>query len=206
MLAADLTAQLVVIPAVDLLELGGEELFGAAHGLPQLGAHALAHVDEDLQIALGVLGFDGLVHRADEVLVAAEVRGDQAVVLGKGGQGQDEVAQTHDCGGHEDLVGDDEVERQHGLVPALGLVCHAGEGVGADHPAHAQLVGHVLELRKLALEVVEKGVALNAAHGGAGVEELVLARGVDDVLGGHLRVEHVHHLVAPLTDEARGST
>ena len=38
---------------------------------------------------------------------------------------QDEIAQAHDSGGHEDLIGDDEVERQHGLVPALGLVCHA---------------------------------------------------------------------------------
>ena len=198
-----LLAQFLDAVAVILLQLGVEEVINRGEVPPDLGAHALAHVDQDLEVAFRVGVLHRGVHSAHEVLVASVVRRDQAIVLGEGRKRQNQIAQAHDGRGHEDVLRHDEIKVLHRRVPTLRLVSHAGERVRADKPAHAQrvILGIILVH---ALEPVQKRVALNAAHGSARVEHAVLARGVDDMLLRHALGERVGHVIAPLADEARG--
>ena len=197
-----LLAQFLDAVAVVLLQLGVEEVINRGEVSPDLGAHALAHVDQDLEVAFRVGVLHRGVHSAHEVLVAPVVRRDQAIVLGEGRKRQNQIAQAHDGRGHEDILSHDEIEVLHRRVPTLRLVGHTGERVRADKPAHAQrvILGIILVH---ALEPVQKRIALNAAHGSARVEHAVLARGVNDMLLRHALGERVGHVIAPLSDEAR---
>ena len=188
---------------VVLTQLGIEELIGRFHAFPQLGAHTATHINKNFQVRLGIGIVDDLVHSANEVLVAAVVRRYQAFMFNVGGKRQHNIAQRHNGGGHEDVVRDHELKVLHSLIPAFGLVSHASKRVIANNPAHAQLVV-AFHIGPFALKPVQQRVALNATHSSTCVEQGVFAIGVNNVLCRHFGVKNVHHVVAPLANEARG--
>ena len=130
---------------------------------PRLGVPATSQLKVDFHVGLALADLCHLVDGA-----AALRAGDErdAVALGEGLRGKDDVGQSGDGRGLEQVDDHDEVELVQGLVQTLRVGAHAGDRVGGLQPCAMDLVRHagfdrlhrLVGLRHREAEVVQRVV------------------------------------------------
>ena len=122
-------AQAVKVKAQFWLGLGAEEVRDelitgvALEDLPGRAAvrtgivQALAELNADLNVRLGLANTQGLVHRTQEDAVAPVVGDNDAVMLGDGRQRQEHVGAGHSRRGHDQILDNVEVRLNQGIMP-----------------------------------------------------------------------------------------
>ena len=182
------------------LDLVVHEVFDRFVLGPRFGVQALAKLEGDLQVGLGLAVVDGLHLGAEVRGVAAVVNLHDAVMFDERGNGKEQIAQGHCRRGHEEVLHHVEVHLLAGVDPTLRLSRHAHEGVAAVEPDHAHraLIIGKLELRQNGVGLdVGKRVALDRLAVVADAALLVLFRNPLDLLvapcarEGGLRAKHV---------------
>ncbi len=176
------------------MQLIGEELLRRLPR-PELRAQTPSQLQHDLHVALAVERLDRLVHRAQEVRVAPEVRHHDALVLYRHGERQHQVAQAHDGRIHEHILHDVEFQLVQRLLPAHGLHGHACERIGPEPVAHLEVSGRLVHLEPVQGHIGQRARARCIP---AAVAPLLIL----DALRTHLIWNRVHGLIAPLAREA----
>ena len=113
-----------------LVHFPGQELL---HGLPgEYGrVQALAELQQNLVIGLAFAHLDGLVDGAQEHRQGTVVRGHDAVLLGEGRNGKEQVAEGGGGRRHEQVVHYVELQFLERGVPALGGAAQ-GQAMGLE--------------------------------------------------------------------------